>query len=234
MKKIIKSLVILILVVGIIFVAYTGYSGYKMYKDAITEVSLEDKVNEIKNYEDYVKISDVPQIYKDAVVSVEDHRFYNHNGIDLISTTRAIVTNIISFGFVEGGSTITQQLSKNLYFSQEKELIRKVAELFLAFDLEKNYSKDDILELYINTIYFGDGYYGIKQASLGYFDKEPNELTNYEATLLAGLPNAPSVYSPTVNPDLAHQRQDRVLTAMVEHNTLSQEQADEIRKEALK
>lgn len=112
-------------------------------------------------------------------------------------------------------------------FTQDKDLTRKIAEILVAFDLEKAYSKDEILELYINKIYYGDGYYGIKKASLGYYGKLPNELTFSEQTLLAGIPNAPSVYSLTANPDLAKQRQKQVLSAMVEYGYISQEKMNE-------
>lgn len=97
--------------------------------------------------------------------------------------------------FVEGGSTITQQIAKNEYFTQEKKITRKIAEVFMAYEIEKNYSKDEILELYINTIYFGNGYYNIKDACKGYFGKSPNEMTAGECIMLAGIPNAPSVYN---------------------------------------
>lgn len=121
------------------------------------------------------------------------------------------------------GSTITQQTGRLLYFTQEQRFTRKVAELFVAFDLEKNYSKEDILELYINIIYYGNGYYGIRDASLGYFNKEPKDLTLDEASLLAGIPNAPSVYSPNKNLDLAKKRQSAVLSAMLKYGYINEE-----------
>ena len=167
--------------------------------------------------------------YQNAVIAVEDHRFEKHGGIDIIGTCRAIVTNITSFSLVEGGSTITQQLARNLYFTQEQSFTRKIAELLVAFDLEKNYSKDQILELYINTIYFGEGYYGIKEACEGYFDKEPMDMTFDEMTLLAGIPNAPSVYSLNANPDLAKQRQQHVINAMKEYGYIEQRKQIEIK-----
>ena len=123
--------------------------------------------------------------------------------------------DIKAMAYVEGGSTITQQLAKNLYFTQEKELTRKAAEVFMAFELERNYSKEEILELYVNSIYFGDGYYDVASASEGYFGKTPEELNDYEATLLAGVPNAPSVYAPTKNPDKAEQRRLQVVNRMI-------------------
>ena len=203
-----------------------------MYKDAITAVSLEKKIYELKNDVSYVSSSDVPDYYKNAIIAVEDHRFKEHGAIDIIAIGRALVSNIQAKELNEGGSTITQQVAKNLYFIRENNFAyRKIAEIFLAFDLEKNYSKDDILEFYFNTIYFGDGYYGIKEASNGYYKKEPKDLTLYEATLLAGVPNAPSVYAPTVNPDLAKNRQGKVIRSMVEYGYLTQEEADNITSE---
>ena len=189
-----------------------------------------DKIAEVKSDEDYVSIDEVPEYYRNAVIAVEDHRFESHNGIDIIGICRAIFTNIKEWEFIEGGSTITQQVAKNLYFIYEDNVInRKIAEIFVAFDLENNYSKNDILELYINTIYFGDGYYGIKEACEGYIDKEPKDMTLADATMMAGIPNAPSVYAPTVNPDLAKKRQKHVLNKMVEYGYISQDEANSIK-----
>ena len=170
----------------------------------------------------------MPEIYKEAVIAVEDHRFYDHGGIDIIAIGRALWNDIKALSFVEGGSTITQQLAKNVYFTQEKELTRKVAEVFMAFQIEEHCEKDEILELYLNTSYFGDGYDTVEEASIGYFEKEPLELTDYEAIMLAGIPNAPSVYAPTVNPDLTRKRQEKVIDSMVEYGYLTQEEADNI------
>ena len=128
----------------------------------------------------------------------------------------------------EGGSTITQQVAKNVCFDQSKNAIRKIAEFFAAYDLEKNYNKKEIFELYVNTAYFVNGYYGIKQASEGYYNKEPKELNLSEASMLAGVPNAPSVYAPTKNPDLAEQRQAQVLKRMLEYGYISQEDFDSV------
>lgn len=226
LKKVIIGTILLCLIIGIIVVG----NGYVMYKNAIEETPLSVMVQEIKNKDNYTKIEELPKIYKDAVIAVEDHRFYKHNGIDLISIGRAIINDIKAMKFVEGGSTITQQLSKNTYFTQEKKLTRKVAEVFMALEIEKNYDKDEILELYLNTSYFGDGYYTIKDACKGYFDKEPMQMTDYEAILLAGIPNAPSVYAPTKNPDLAKQRQRQVMDKMIKHGYLTEKEAENILK----
>ena len=226
LKKVIIGIILLCLIIGIIVVG----NGYMIYKEAIEEVPLSTLVEEIKSKQNYTEIKELPKIYIDAVIAVEDHRFYKHNGIDVIAIGRAIINDIKAMRFVEGGSTITQQLSKNTYFTQEKKLTRKVAEVFMALEIEKNYDKDEILELYLNTSYFGDGYYTIKDACKGYFDKELMQMTDYEAILLAGIPNAPSVYAPTKNPDLAKQRQRQVMDKMIKHGYLTEKEAENILK----
>ena len=212
-----KRVTVVLCAVVIYFAVTIGIRGYDMYKDAIAQVSLADKVNEIRSKESYTLFSDLPETYTDAVLSVEDHRFYGHIGIDPIAITRAMVNDVKAGRFVEGGSTITQQLAKNLYFTQEKKMERKVAEVFMAFALER--------ELYVNTIYFGNGYYCIKDASEGYFGKEPEDLTDYESTLLAGVPNAPSKYAPTVNLELAEKRQEQVVERLVACGLFTKERA---------
>lgn len=231
--RVIKKVVLIILLIGLSISAVLIGQGYKMYKTAIEQISLEDKVQEIKNQKNYTKIDEIPEIYKDAVISVEDHRFIDHNGIDIIAIGRAAFNDIRTMSYVEGGSTITQQLAKNMYFTQEKQMTRKVAEVFMARKIEKEYNKDEIFELYINTIYYGSGYYDIKSASLGYFDKLPMDLSDSEAIMLAGIPNAPSVYNPKVSPKLAKERQKQVIAKMVEYGKLSEGKADEILNENL-
>lgn len=188
--------------------------GYGLYKNAVREESLEAKVAEIRSQENFTSLEDMPETYVQAVVSVEDHRFYDHFGLDLIAIGRAVVNDIKAGRYVEGGSTITQQLAKNLYFSQEKTMNRKAAEVFLALELEQKYTKDEILELYVNSIYFGDGYYSVGEASEGYFGKPASEMNDYECTLLAGVPNAPSKYAPSKNLALAEKRQQKVISRM--------------------
>ena len=220
MKKVIEKVLIIILVIllsiGFIIIG----SGYNMYKEAIEEVPLDEKVEEIKEKANYTSLDEMPDIYKKAVVAVEDHRFYEHGGIDVIAIGRAMWNDLKAMSFVEGGSTITQQLAKNIYFTQEKELTRKVGEVFMAYKIEDNLEKDEILELYLNTSYFGDGYETVKEASRGYFEKEPMELTDYESVMLAGIPNAPSVYAPTVNIDLSKQRANQVIEAMIKYKII--------------
>lgn len=222
LKRIIFIVVLISMSIALLFVG----NGYDMYKQAIEQISVEDKIAEIKDKENYTNFSELPQMYKNAVIAVEDHRFYKHN----VAIGRSAFNDIKAMSFVEGGSTITQQLAKNIYFTQEKKIERKIAEVFMAFEIEKNCDKDEILELYLNTSYFGDGYYTPKEACRGYFNKELNEMTDYECILLAGIPNAPSVYAPTKNPELAKQRQKQVMKKMIEYGYLTEEEADNILK----
>ena len=226
--KVIKKIIFVVILVAISISLLVIGNGYNMYKEALEQMPLSKKVASIIEKENYSKIDEIPQIYKDAVISVEDHRFYKHNGVDIIAIGRAFVNDIKAMEFVEGGSTITQQLAKNIYFTQEKKITRKIAEVFMAFEIEKEYDKNQILELYLNTSYFGDGYYTVKEACKGYFNKELKEMTDYECILLAGIPNAPSVYAPTKNPELAIQRQKQVMNKMVEYEYLTQEEANKI------
>lgn len=228
MKKFIKKVVlILIIVIGMV-VGIVTYQGYSLYKNTIEKLPIETMVSSIRDDEKFVRFDQLPKDYINAVIAVEDRRFYSHNGIDLISIGRAIVTDIKNMSLVEGGSTITQQVAKNNLFTQEKKATRKIAEMFAARDIEEYCSKEEILELYVNTSYFGDGYYCVKDASEGYFNKEPKEMNLYESTLLAGIPNAPSVYAPTKNPELAKQRQEQVIEKMIANGYLTEEKAEEI------
>ena len=232
MKKLKKFLVVIILIILSILALLIG-QGYKMYKEAISTMSLSQKVESIRLQKDYTSLSEIPKIYTVAVISVEDHRFEKHHGIDVIAIARAAFNDIRTMSLVEGGSTITQQLAKNMYFTQEKKITRKIAEVFMSYEIEKNYSKDEILELYVNTIYYGNNYYNIKSASLGYFDKFPKDLNSSECTMLAGIPNAPSVYNPKVSPKLARERQKQVIDKMIKYGKLSEGKADEILSENL-
>lgn len=229
--KFIKKIFSLVFLIILITVTFVGYKGYKMYKEATEKTPINDKINEIKKQENYTTLDNISKYVINAVIAVEDHRFYEHKGIDLISTTKAIFTNIRQKDIITGGSSITQQLAKNMYFSQEKQFSRKFAEIFVVSYLEEYLTKDEILELYLNTIYYGNGYYGIGEASIGYFNKKPNELTISEASILAGLPNAPSAYSLTEHKDLAIKRQKQVLEAMAKYKYIKEKEIDEIIKE---
>lgn len=224
-RRFLLFILIIIMIIGIVMFL----NGKKLYDTTLSELSLKDKISEIKSKDTYVSINEVPDYYVNAVIAVEDHRYKEHGAVDFIAIIRAIISNFQAKELNEGGSTITQQVAKNLYFIRESDVVsRKIAEALVAIDLEKEYSKDDILEFYINTIYFGEGYYGIREASNGYFKKEPKDLSLDEATILAGVPNAPSVYAPTINPDLAKSRQRKVLRDMVEYGYLTKSEADNI------
>lgn len=165
----------------------------------------------------YVRLADIPLTLQQAIIAVEDHRFYNHIGVDIEGILRASLVNLQTGSLQEGASTITQQLVKNLFLTPEKTWVRKTEEVVLAFDFEARYSKEEILEIYLNTIYFGSGAKGIGQAARVYFGKKPSELTLAESAMLAGLPNAPSIYSPYVDYNAAKQRQAVVLAAMARY-----------------
>ena len=164
MKKIFKVVFFLVLIGLSIALLFIG-NGYNMYKDAIEDISLEEKVAQIQAKENYTTFSELPQMYVNAVISVEDKRFYKHHGIDILAIGRAAINDIKKMAYVEGGSTITQQLAKNMYFTQEKKMERKIAEVFMARKIEDNYSKEEIFELYVNNIFFGDSYYTVIEAA---------------------------------------------------------------------
>lgn len=224
--KILKKIIMFIVLICLIVLGYFGIKGYNMYESAIKTTTIDKKIAEIKSKNNYTKLEEIPKTYINAVISVEDHRFYKHKGIDIISIGRAVFNDIRYMSFIEGGSTISQQLAKNTYFTQEKKMERKFAEVFMAFEFEKNCSKDEILELYINTSFFGDNCYTVKEASKHYFNKDPINMTDYESIMLAGIPNAPSVYAPTVNLKLAKERQKQVLKKMVEYKYLTENEAN--------
>lgn len=224
MKKIIKFILIIIVIVISVYTVI----GYNMYKNALKDMPIQEKIENIKAEKNYTTFEELPQTYIDAVIAVEDHRFFKHKGVDYIAVFRAIYNDIKSKELIEGGSSITQQLCKNIYFTQNRKLSRKIAETFMALKIEKECSKEEIFELYVNTSYFGDGYYCVADASQGYFNKKPIDMNIYECTLLAGIPNAPSVYAPTKNLNLAEQRQKQVINKMVKYKYLTVEEAANI------
>lgn len=227
--KLIKKIFLILISIIFVFGLFFGLTGYGQYKKAVKETPLDEKVSRIQSKENFVKYDELPEDLVNATVAVEDHRFWNHGAIDLIGIARAIFSNIKAKDAVEGGSSITQQVAKNLYFMEDQDSFnRKSAELIMSYKIAKAYSKEEIIELYVNTIYYGNGYYGIKDAANGYFNKEPKDLTLDECTLLAGVPNAPSVYAPTANMDLCISRQKKVVQDMVKHGYITQEQADQI------
>ena len=224
--KTIKRLLWLFLVILVIVAGVQIKGGYDKYQQALADRPLTDVLEELQGKENYTQYEKVPEIYYNALVAVEDRRFYKHNGFDIIGTTRAIYNDIKANELLEGGSTISQQLAKNLYFPQDNTLQRKIAEIFMAMKIEREYEKEDVLEFYVNGIYYGSGYYSIYDASKGYFGKEPKDMSDYECTLLVGIPNAPSVYSLDVRPDLAEQRQKKVVECMVDVEYITEEEGN--------
>ena len=164
MKNKYKYLIISIAIVMMISIPVSKVvlDGYFEYKQAINNMSIDKKIEEIRNNENYVRFDNIDKDFVNAIISVEDHRFYEHNGLDFISIARATIKNIQAGKIVQGGSTITQQLAKNLYLNGDREFSRKVSEVFLVNDLEKKYSKNEIFEIYANIINYGNGYTGIK------------------------------------------------------------------------
>lgn len=217
MFRLIKKLIKIGLIIALLAGAIIGLLGYFKYKEAIAEVPIREKAAAIREGENFVPLEEITPDFTDAIVAIEDHRFYNHGAFDVISLVRAVFVNIKAKELTQGGSTLTQQVGKNLYFGNKQSFIRKVAELFVAFDLERIYSKDDILELYVNIVYYGDGHYGVKDASINYFGKTPAQLSYDEATLLAGLPQAPSAYALSSHYNRAKQRQAEVIEALTEY-----------------
>ena len=197
MKKLLFKMIIILLVIITGFCGYYGYLGYQIYQDKIQEQFLSERVNQLKSKEDYVTLDQISPIYKEAVLESEDRRFYQHGPVDYYSLARAMLTNLTTVSFKEGGSTITQQLSKNLCLSFEKNLSRKFAEVFIARDLEKMYSKDEILEMYLNITYLGEGNYGIQAASQYYYHIDAIDLNKQQSDILVKTLKRPSVYNPS-------------------------------------
>ena len=180
-----------------------------------------------------VPISDMSVNMQNAIVAVEDTRFYDHHGLDILGLVRALYRNILAGEIVEGGSTITQQLAKNLYLGNERTLSRKLKELVYAVRIERTYSKKEILQMYLNTIYFGQGTYGIEAASKYYFDTSAKNLDLAESAMLAGIPRSPENYSPVNNMEAAKKRQGIVLDRMAELNLITAEQTAAAKNEPL-
>src|SRR5882724_2396804 len=199
--------------------------GTKIYDDndePMTELHVERRI--------LVPLAQIPQSLRDAILATEDRRFYSHWGIDPIGVARAVIQNYRRGRIVEGGSTITQQLTKVLFLTPDKSLERKLKEAVLALELERRYSKDRILEMYLNQVYFGQGSYGVEAAARTYFGKSVSELTVRESALIAGLPRAPTNYSPFDRPEAAKRRREVVLRRLVEFGSIKDEEAKRLAK----
>jgi len=204
--------------------------------DAVTRIYSADKVLLAELFlekREPVPLEKIPRLLTAALVATEDRKFYKHSGVDLKGIARAIFKDIKAGEFVEGASTITQQLSKTLFLTPRKTLVRKLKEAILAFQLERRYTKDEILELYLNQVYFGSGAYGVESAAKIFFGKSAKDLTLAECALVAGMPKSPSRYSPLVNPDLALTRRNTVLQQMRDTGIISDADYQQAVKEAL-
>ena len=228
-KRLLSCLLLAALFVLVVIGGTLGVQGWRLYRATAAQKPIAGLYDEISSRPGFASCDQLPQTYIDAVISVEDSRFERHHGIDPAAIVRALWADLRTRSLAEGGSTLTQQLAKNELFTQDKHLARKAAEMLAAFDLEKTYSKQQIFEMYANTIYFGSGYYGIAEAAEGYFGKEPAQLTDAEAVFLAGLPNAPSVYA--ANGELARRRALVVVERMERAKKLTHTQALELRDE---
>ena len=236
MKKItlIIKIFFLLFFISILFVISLYLYAYitpKFNINTVSTIRYYDKDNNdifINNDNDYVKLSDISDNVKNAIVSVEDKNFYKHNGFDILRIIKAMIINLKSGDIKQGASTISQQYVKNLYLTFEKTWKRKIEEAYLTIELETHYTKDEILEGYLNTIDFGAGNYGIKEASNYYFNKEPNELTLEEASIIVGIPKSPNYYNPITNYENAKRRQKDVLYSMYKNHYISKKDIDKI------
>ena len=242
MKKILILCKIFILVFFSFIIANIGFYVYAfitpkfnintknsiiIYDDNLDNIIDNSKKN------DYVKLNNINDNVKNAIISVEDKNFYKHKGFDYLRIIKALFINLKSNKIKQGASTISQQYIKNLYLTFDQTLKRKMKEAVLTIELETHYSKDEILEGYLNTINFGSGKYGVKEASLYYFNKEPKDLSLEEATILVGIPKNPTYYNPIKNYNNAKKRQKDVLLSMVKNKYITKEKMNEIYKKEI-
>ena len=230
--KVLLFISIIAIVAGVI-VFNSIYFSAKLDKNSIiaqkaefTVYSIDDTVTESSNIYRFIKYSDLPSHLVNAFVALEDKRFFSHKGVDYIRLGGALIHNVKAGYMKEGGSTITQQLAKNTQLSSEKTVARKIKELRLARLIEKEYSKEEILEMYLNAIYYGNGIYGIDSAARNYFGKAPEDLTLSESAYLAGIVKNPQKYSPKNHPDKATSRKNFVLSLMLEQKMISENEYD--------
>lgn len=228
MKKVVKSLLIAILILAVGAGGFLYYRGSQNYKALTKNESVEEKARAIMDQPDFVPFEDLPQSLVDATIAIEDHRFYSHGALDLIGLARAAASQVVPGMLQSGGSTIIQQTVKNMYGFFDTSIDRKATEFFLARALDKAFTKQEILALYVNIINYGNGYTGIYEAAMGYFGMHPAYLSPAQCTILAGIPQSPANYTLTTHYEAAKARQIQVLDAMVEYGYLSQEQANTI------
>lgn len=237
-KKIILSCCFGIVSLWIAFYGYAYFDKLPLdeQRKNITIYDTNGKVMYESNFKknmQWTPISDIPEFIQKAFVSIEDKRFYVHAGFDPIRLTKALTTNFLNQDILQGGSTITQQYAKNLFLTNEQTIQRKLHEFTYATRLEMQYSKDEILEGYLNTIYFGHGIYGVKSAASYFFDKELNDLSISEIALLIGIPNGPSIYSPFLNQERSLKRKALILTQLNKNDVITNKQLELAKNEDL-
>lgn len=240
-----KKILLSMLVIGIIGMVAGGITfavivagapplDDKKLKDSFSSIIYDMNGKEITEFgqvkRTYVPYKDIPKHLEEAVLATEDARFYDHNGVDVIRLGGALVANFQEGFGAEGGSTITQQVIKNSLLTPDKTITRKVQELWLAFQLEQKYSKQEIIEMYLNKIYFPGNVYGVAQAAESFYDKPLSELELHEAAMIAGMPQSPNNYNPRTNPESAEKRRNIVLTLMAKHGYITEAAADEAKK----
>ena len=225
--------VILVLILMILAAAGTLLSqGYLRYKREVEILPVEKAVQTYTSKDDYADFDEIDEDFVNAVIAVEDKRFFTRKGYDFIALARALYHNLKAGDLIEGGSTICEQIAKNLYLGGYVEgLEEKMAEIFLMLHLEDTFSKEDLFALYANMNYYGDGYWGIVQASEGYYGTDPDDLTLAKASMLAGIPNAPAIYQLSSGFEDARGRQEWVLMTMLNNGFITQEEFDEALKE---
>lgn len=251
MAKIVKrSLIIFISTIGLLLlifflylsISFIKFSNLSLNKDLLTNTSLNIEIFNIENEKikennsfngSYVKLENLNDYTKNAFISIEDKTFYKHNGVNLKRIVKAILINIKNHSYKEGASTISQQLIKNTHLSGEKTIERKIKEICLTKKLEKEFSKDEILEYYLNIVYFGNNNYGLEKASNYYFSKESKDLSLSESALLAGLLCSPKNYSPILNPEKSINRRNLVLDEMAKDGKISYSDAIKAKNEKL-
>ncbi|GKX31266.1 hypothetical protein SH1V18_37460 [Vallitalea longa] len=218
MKSLFKKIIIAFSIVFILVLTYSHF-----YDPSNEQYSLDYSLKrQITNkMPHYVELDKIPENLINATIAMEDKRFYSHGGFDIIAIARATITDISEGRIVQGGSTITQQLAKNLFFSNRKSITRKLKELIVATKLEHMFTKDDILEMYLNIIYYGAGAHGANEASHAFFSKDVNNLTLEECAMLAGLPQAPSIYNPVSSLSTARKRQELVMSVMMKNGYIN-------------
>lgn len=236
-KYLLIFMIIVTIILSISFVSYSKKLEYQIPKKQTITILDKDENTYFEinnaNKQSYVNLIDISEHIKKAIICIEDKDFYRHNGINIKRMGGALLKNIKSNSISEGASTITQQYARNLFLTNEKTYKRKIKEISIAINLESKYSKDEILEGYLNTIYFGHGIYGIKDACKFYFNKIPKDITLAEACVLTAIPKGPSIYSPIINYEKNKERKELIIKELFKDQKISKYEMNEALKERI-